>query len=78
MDHQLLSLPPWLDEVSGRYWLSISSWNEGWQCGYVGADGALPGFSEQGNTPTEALDKLKESVRILRLLEAPSGEVEKA
>lgn len=76
MEELLSKLPPWLDLPEGRAWLTLSTWDEGWQACYVGDGYALNGYNEFGRTSSEALLHLKETIDLLRLLEAPSGKVE--
>lgn len=79
MDNLINSLPPFLETRYGRAYFTLSTWDGGWQATYVDPDGfAMRGFNGVGVTIYEAVTKLKEHIDMLRLLEAPSGEVEEA
>lgn len=77
MDELLATLPPYLLDNGGKAWLTLATWADGWQAAYIDCEGyAMNSYNGIGKTPVEALLDLKESIDLLHLLNAPSGQIE--
>lgn len=76
MEELLSILPPYLVFKDGRAYLTVTKWDDGWEACYVGSGYAEHGYNAFGDSPTEALLLLKESIDLLQTLKAPSGQSE--
>lgn len=70
MDQLLLSMPPNIVIDEENYWLHVQATlsKDCWQAFYGDVEGViLQGYSEQGKTPLEAVQKLKQTTDLLNL-----------
>ena len=74
MEELLLSLPPFILDAEGDKWfltVGASTAKDYWLAGYLYPDQGIwyNNFSAEGATPTEALQKVKESMALLKLIQ---------